>query len=47
MKTISTIALVALLSSSQAVRFSDDNEGGWVNPLTASDNGVGDDSVVT
>ena len=46
MKTIS-LALFALLSGTQAVRFVPDQEGGWVNPTTARDDGIDDETVVT
>lgn len=46
MKTIS-LAVMALLSTAQAVNLSNDNEGGWVNPIYARDDGLDDDTVVT
>ena len=46
MKTIS-LALFALLSTTQAVKYVPDVQGGWVNPmLNARDDGLDDETVV-
>jgi len=46
MKTIS-LALFALLTTTQAVRFVPENLGGWVSPMNNRDDGLEDETVVT